>query len=60
MDSGQFYIASASNWVSNKLDDFKCELLAPWKAVDIDNLEDWDLAERLFNFSHQKNIWGDS
>jgi CMP-N-acetylneuraminic acid synthetase len=59
-DSGQFYIASASNWVSNQLDDFKCELLAPWKAVDIDNFEDWDLAERLFKFSQQKVILGNS
>lgn len=59
-DSGQFYIASASNWVSNKLDDFKCELLAPWKAVDIDNFEDWDFAERLFRLSKNKVISGDS
>jgi pseudaminic acid cytidylyltransferase len=55
-DSGQFYIASVSNWISNNLDDFRCEPLAPWKTVDIDNLEDWDFAERLFMLSHQDMV----
>jgi pseudaminic acid cytidylyltransferase len=53
MDSGQFYIASVSNWISNNLDDFRCEPLEPWKTVDIDNLDDWNFAEKLFMLSRQ-------
>jgi pseudaminic acid cytidylyltransferase len=53
IDSGQFYIASVSNWISNELDDFRCEPLEQWKGVDIDTLEDWNFAERLFKLSRQ-------
>jgi pseudaminic acid cytidylyltransferase len=58
MDSGQFYIASVSNWISNNLNDFRCEPLEPWKTVDIDNLEDWNFAERLFLLSIQDFVGG--
>lgn len=59
MDSGQFYIASASNWMTNNLDDFKCEPMEPWKTVDIDNVEDWNFAERLFLLSRQEITGGE-
>ena len=59
IDSGQFYIASVSNWISNELDDFRCETLEPWKGVDIDTLEDWNFAERLFKLSRQDVAGGE-
>ena len=59
IDSGQFYFASVSNWISNKLDDFRCEPLEPWKTVDIDTIEDWNFAERLFKLSRQDIAGGE-
>jgi pseudaminic acid cytidylyltransferase len=49
-DSGQFYFGSKSIWKSNKnLHNNGIPLIIPsWRAVDIDNLNDWKRAELLF------------
>jgi pseudaminic acid cytidylyltransferase len=49
-DSGQFYFGSKSIWQSNKdPHNNGIPLIIPsWRAVDIDNLNDWKRAELLF------------
>jgi pseudaminic acid cytidylyltransferase len=56
-DAGQFYWARANYWVA-QLDEpvaaklkVALHLLKPWEAVDIDNLDDWQFAERLYRLS---------
>ena len=49
-DAGQFYWGSVNNWLSKKrIHSNAIGLPIPkWRAVDIDNLQDWKRAELLF------------
>ena len=53
-DAGQFYLASADTWFkkSNIFEGSTPYLLPKWSTVDIDNMEDWKLAELFY----EKNI----
>lgn len=50
-DSGQFYFGTYENWISKKKFmhiDAKCLELPFYRAVDIDNKEDWKIAEIFY------------
>ncbi len=47
-DAGQFYIATAGVWKSSTQKSYVCDDIERWKAIDIDNEEDWELAELLY------------
>ncbi len=50
-DAGQFYWGTAEAWISRKMlfdIDSTAVVLPRWEVLDIDTLEDWELAERLF------------
>lgn len=49
-DAGQFYWGSVSNWLSKKKmhSNGVGLIISKWRAVDIDNLQDWKKAELLF------------
>ena len=49
-DAGQFYLGSKKSWLKKKrLHSNSCGLIVPsWRFVDIDNLDDWKRAEKLF------------
>ena len=51
-DLGQFYIARYKTWKREKkilCKGSKAMILKNWQATDIDDLDDWQLAERLHN-----------
>lgn len=55
-DAGQFYWSSRSYWPDQlRGEGLSARIglypLKPWEAVDIDTLEDWEFAERLFQIS---------
>ena len=55
-DAGQFYLASAKTWL-NKEDIFENSLpyvLSPNKSIDIDTMEDWNLAELMYEISQKE------
>ena len=50
-DLGQFYLAKINTWKKEKNILVKNSLaivLKKWQATDIDDIDDWKLAERLF------------
>ena len=47
-DIGQFYLAKNKTWMKKKRDNYGV-IIPIWRAVDIDDLEDWKHAELLFN-----------
>ena len=49
-DAGQFYIASAETWLKkiNIFEGGKPLIIPRWRAIDIDTLEDWDFAEKIY------------
>ena len=54
-DAGQFYIASSNTWL-NKTNFFEngTPLLIPkWQAVDIDDQEDWERAEIIYEIMNR-------
>jgi pseudaminic acid cytidylyltransferase len=53
-DAGQFYLSTASNWSSGKLDAMQGLIVSKTSAVDVDDEEDWILAEALFK--HQNDF----
>tara|TARA_Y100000991_G_scaffold208384_1_gene187334 strand:+ start:304 stop:999 length:696 start_codon:yes stop_codon:yes gene_type:complete len=56
-DAGQFYIASEKTWL-NKEDIFEGGLpyiLPKNRAIDIDTMEDWELAESIFEMNLKRN-----
>ena len=52
-DAGQFYLASSDTWFekSNIFEGSIPYILPNWRAVDIDNLEDWKLAELFYEIN---------
>ena len=50
-DAGQFYLASRDTWKSkiNIFDEAKPIIIPSWRAIDIDTVEDWKLAELIFD-----------
>ncbi len=56
-DAGQFYIASEKTWL-NKENIFENGLpyiLPKMRAIDIDTIEDWELAESMYEINMRKN-----
>ena len=50
-DLGQFYFSHKSVWGSNPKTVKRVGIeISHWDSVDIDNIEDWKLAEKLFKF----------
>ncbi len=49
-DAGQFYLASASTWLKkdNFFEEGKPIILPRGESIDIDNIEDWKLAEIIY------------
>jgi CMP-N-acetylneuraminic acid synthetase len=47
-DAGQFYIQTAKNWKQGLASNIVCDVIEPWKAIDIDEPMDWDFAEIIF------------
>ena len=50
-DAGQFYWGLADTWVKNKpiISNNSCPILIPRaRAIDIDTIEDWKIAEKMF------------
>jgi N-acylneuraminate cytidylyltransferase len=56
-DAGQFYFAKAQTWIEMKpmLVNTRGIELPSWKVQDIDNLEDWERAEILFDIMKIKS-----
>jgi pseudaminic acid cytidylyltransferase len=52
-DAGQFYLSTSGNWMSGKLDKIQGMVVSKKIAVDIDEEEDWIVAEALFR--HQNS-----
>jgi len=54
-DAGQFYCGHAKSWLDEVElhNQSKAVFIPPWRAVDIDTPEDWQLAERLYGVSAQ-------
>jgi pseudaminic acid cytidylyltransferase len=50
-DAGQFYWAKTDTWLSGlSIHSSVSGIVLPlWRGIDIDNLEDWQLAEKLFS-----------
>ncbi len=51
-DAGQFYLSTASNWSSGKLEVMQGIVVSKTSAVDVDDEEDWILAEALFKYQN--------
>ena len=50
-DAGQFYLASKDTWKNktNIFDGADPVIIPSWRAIDIDTLEDWKLAELIYD-----------
>jgi N-acylneuraminate cytidylyltransferase len=57
-DAGQFYFAKASTWIDQKpmLINTAGVILNKWEVVDIDDAEDWERAEILFELLKLKKV----
>ena len=56
-DAGQFYWAATETWLKNKpiISRNSTPLLIPrYRAMDIDTIEDWLIAEKMFEALHKK------
>ena len=56
-DAGQFYLATSKTWLNNNniLNGARPLIIPRWRGIDIDNEEDWEMAEFLYEFiSNQK------
>lgn len=48
-DVGQFYFSNQKVWLKKPNDIIRVGIeLKPWEAIDIDNVDDWKFAEKLF------------
>ena len=57
-DTGQFYWGLTDSWLKNKPiinGNSSCILVPRYRAIDIDTLEDWKFAEKMFNIINNKN-----
>ena len=50
-DGGQFYWASKNLWnnIKNIFDKSKPDIIPSWRVQDVDNLEDWNRLELLYD-----------
>jgi pseudaminic acid cytidylyltransferase len=55
-DVGQFYLSSAKTWLDIKKAIFKGVNIPRWRAIDIDNTEDWKRAEIIFRYLKERSI----
>jgi pseudaminic acid cytidylyltransferase len=56
-DAGQFYWAATDTWLENKpiISKNSSPLLIPrYRAMDIDTIEDWFIAEKMFMSIYKK------
>lgn len=55
-DAGQFYIASPKVWIENQniFENGIPFIIPRWQSIDIDTIEDWELAEIIFELSKKK------
>ena len=57
-DAGQFYWGLSEAWLNNKpiiSENAKPILISRSRVIDIDTLEDWQIAERMFEQLDKKN-----
>jgi len=54
-DAGQFYLGTTETWFSSSLSKFQGIVISKLSAVDIDEEEDWKLAEALYLSNKQLN-----
>ena len=56
-DAGQFYIASTTTWLNNEkiLETGIPYILSKNKSIDIDTIDDWELAEYIYEMNIRKN-----
>ena len=56
-DAGQFYIASEKTWLNkeNIFEDGLPYILPKSRSIDIDTMEDWELAESFYEINLRKN-----
>jgi pseudaminic acid cytidylyltransferase len=50
-DAGQFYIGKVESWIKKELffnDKSKAIIIPSWRVQDIDTLEDWERAEKIY------------
>ena len=57
-DAGQFYVGSPQAWIRKEkifLTNSEIICLPPWRVQDIDNLEDWGNAEKIYKIITAEN-----
>jgi pseudaminic acid cytidylyltransferase len=55
-DAGQFYFSSSKTWLDMNKAVFRGIDIPNWRAIDIDNIEDWKRAEIIFRYLKEKSI----
>ena len=57
-DAGQFYVAHRETWMNNTTihKNGRAIVIPKWRAVDIDDLEDWAKAEMLYKSAGMSEI----
>ena len=57
-DAGQFYIASSNTWINNAniFEGGRPLLIPRWRGIDIDTIEDWKMAEYLYEFVRNEKL----
>ena len=55
-DAGQFYIATPKVWIEkqNIFENGIPFVIPRWNSIDIDTIEDWELAEKIFELNKKK------
>ena len=55
-DAGQFYIATPKVWIEkqNIFENGIPFVIPRWHSIDIDTIEDWELAEIIFELNKKK------
>ena len=58
-DAGQFYWGLTDSWLKNKpiVSENAIPIMIPrYRVHDIDTLEDWQIAERMFRITNKKKL----
>ena len=53
-DSGTFYWASKEKWISGDISSSCAYIMPSTRVCDIDNEDDWEMAEKLFRLSKEQ------
>lgn len=57
-DLGQFYFSHKSVWFNSSKNVKRVGIeISNWESVDIDNIDDWSFAEKLFKFKKSKTLY---